>query len=292
MGLRTRLGDWRDKVRPRPPAVSVVRVSGLIGDLARLQGGISLDSLGEQLERAFRLPNVKTVALAINSPGGSAAQSGLIAQRIRDLSARHRVPVVAFVEDAAASGGYWLACAADEIFAHETSIVGSIGVVSSSFGLSEAIARLGVERRVHTAGERKSFLDAFRPEAPEDVVRLQSLLGDIHEAFMAAVRSSRGGRLRATPEDLFNGDFWSGRRALELGLIDGLGELRGVMRQRYGDEVKIRTIVGRQPIWRRLVGGARGPARGGGEIEVSAARLVSGALSALEARAIWGRLGL
>ena len=271
--------------------VATVRLSGVIGDVGRLRGALSLESLVEPLERAFRLGNVKTVALVVNSPGGSAVQSALIAQRIRDLAALHKVPVVAFVDDVAASGGYWLACAADEIFAQEASIVGSIGVVSSGFGFTEAIEKLGIERRVHTAGERKSFLDPFQPENPADVARLEAILREIHETFIATVRSRRAGRLRGESAELFTGDFWTGRRALDLGLIDGLGEVRSLMRQRFGNKIKIRTVGGRRSL-RRLLGGVRlslGHRSYGDDFGV---RLASGVLDALEARALWSRFGL
>jgi len=175
----------------------------------------------------------------VNSPGGFPVQSTLIAKRIRDLAQERQVPVLAFCEDVAASGGYWLACAADEIFAQESSVIGSIGVISSGFGFQEAIAKLGIERRLYTAGEKKSLLDPFQPEKPEDVKRLEALQSDIHASFMDLVRSRRGKRLKGDEKDVFSGAFWTGRRALELGLVDGIGDLRTVLRDRFGDKVRV-----------------------------------------------------
>src|SRR5208282_2783942 len=184
------------------------------------------------------------VALALNSPGGAATQSALIAARVRQLAEEKGVPVIAFVEDVAASGGYWLAAAADEIYASETSIVGSIGVISAGFGFHELIARLGIRRRLYTAGERKSLLDPFLEENPADVERLKALQGEVHEAFKAHVRARRGSKLKASEEVLFNGEFWTGKRALELGLVDGIGELRETLRRRFGDKVRLRPVGG------------------------------------------------
>lgn len=235
---------------------------------------------------------VRAVALAINSPGGSAVQSALIAQRVRALAGEHHLPVTAFVEDVAASGGYWLACAADEIFAQEASIVGSIGVVASGFGFTGLLDKLGVERRLHTAGDRKAQLDPFRPEDPEEVARLKALLDDIHRSFVAMVRERRGDRLRAPDETLFSGEFWTGRRALDLGLIDGFGEIRSVMRARYGDMVKLRVVGTRIPLWKRLMRRSDLPLAGlsvGGGL---ASDLAEALLTALEERALWSRYGL
>jgi serine protease SohB len=225
-----------------PPTVAVLPLSGVIGALGPRRRGLSLTALAPVIERAFKASNLKAVALAINSPGGSPVQSALIQRRIRALAEEKKVPVFAFAEDAAASGGYWLALAGDEIYADENSIVGSIGVVSAGFGFADAIRRLGIERRVHTAGEKKSFLDPFREEKPEDVARLRALQDEIHENFRAFVRARRGNKLKASEDELFSGEFWTGRRALALGLIDGLGDLRAVMRGRYGKEVRFRTF--------------------------------------------------
>src|SRR5229473_645427 len=213
--------DWlRNRLRRRP-AVPVVRLSGVIAAGGMLGSrGLSIESVAPLLARAFSLRGAKAVALALNSPGGSPVQSALIAQRIRLLAAEKKLPVIAFVEDVAASGGYWLACAADEIIADPASIVGSIGVVSASFGFQDLIARIGVERRVHTSGERKAMLDPFRPEDPNDVERLKALQTEIHGDFKTWVRERRGLRLKGSDDTLFSGEFWTGRRALEFGLID------------------------------------------------------------------------
>ncbi|TCP44519.1 S49 family peptidase [Rhodovulum marinum] len=256
------------------PLVAVLRLSGPIAASAR--GGASLSDAGlaPLIERAFRKGKPAAVALAVNSPGGSPAQSALIGARIRRLAEDHKVPVFAFVEDVAASGGYWLACAADEIFVDRSSIVGSIGVIYAGFGFPDLIARYGVERRVHAAGESKSFLDPFQPEKPEDVDRLMQLQTPIHEAFKAHVRARRGDRL-TTEDGLFTGDVWVGEQAVERGLADGIGHLVPVMKDRFGDKVKFALHSPRKGLLSRL-----------------GAPSVAGVLDELEARAHWARYGL
>lgn len=271
-----------------PPVVAVIRLSGVIGSMGPLRSGMTLSGLAPQIERAFKIPRVKAVALAINSPGGSPVQSALISQRIRDLSEEKQVPVIAFAEDVAASGGYWLACAGDEIFANESSIVGSIGVISAGFGFPELIKRFGVERRVHSAGERKAMLDPFREENPKDVARLKALHKDIHESFKDHVRTRRGVLLKGSERSLFNGDIWTGRQAVELGLIDGIGELRHVLRQRYGEKLRLKRVDGARPWWRRLPMGTQQPPADRPLSQTWAA----GLLAAVEERALWGRYGL
>jgi len=270
--------------RARRPVVAVIRLSGVIGATGPLRSGLTLSDLATQIERAFKIPRLKAVALAINSPGGSPVQSALIGQRIRDLAEEHEVPVIAFTEDVAASGGYWLACAADEIYANENSIVGSIGVISSGFGFSELIQRFGIERRVHTAGDKKALLDPFEAEDPKDVARLKSLQKEIHQSFMDQVRTRRGDRLKGSDKLLFSGEFWTGRRALELGLVDGLGELRQILRQRYGEKLQLKPVDGSRPWWRRrLPFGGQGPMM---------QEWAVGLLAAAEERALWSRYGL
>lgn len=235
----------------RKPTVAVIRLQGLIGAGARPgAGGLSDAALRPLLERAFQRKKPVALALAINSPGGSPVQSSLIGARIRRLSDKHKVPVHAFVEDVAASGGYWLASAADRIWADDSSILGSIGVISAGFGFTELIDRWGIERRVHTSGKSKSQLDPFRPEKPEDVARLDAILDTIHEAFKDQVRARRSDRLADEP-DLFTGAFWTGRKAVELGLADGIGHLEPKMRDLFGD-VRFEHYGMRQPLLRRL----------------------------------------
>ncbi len=240
--------------RLRPgPVVPVVRLAGVIGVPPLRRGGLSLTALDRPLRRAFGQRGAVAVALAIDSPGGSAAQASLVATRIRALAEEKELPVLAFVEDVAASGGYWLACAADEIHADPCSILGGIGVISAGFGFAEAIRRLGIERRVHTKGERKAFLDPFREERPEDLAVLDELQEDLYERFKTFVRERRGDRLRIAEEEAFSGRVWSGRRAAALGLVDGLGEMRDVLRRRYGDKLRLRLVnPPRQPWWRGL----------------------------------------
>jgi signal peptide peptidase SppA len=281
MRIRERL--YLDKLWPRTPVVAVLRFEGVIMPRAR-RGGVSLESHAAAIERAFRAANLMAVALVVNSPGGSAVQSALLFRRIRELADEKQVPVIAFTEDVAASGGYWLALAGDEIFSEETSILGSIGVISASFGFSQLIGRLGVERRLHTSGERKSLLDPFLPENPSDVERLTALQQDIHRAFKEHVCRRRAGKIDAADDTLFNGDVLTGRMALDRGLVDGIGELRAVMRARYGDKVRLRPFSAerrRWPLWGRLPFAAREPAA-----------FIADLADWIEARLLWARFGL
>lgn len=272
------------------PVVAVIRLTGVIGQGASpLRSGMTVAALNQPIEAAFRVKRLKAVALAINSPGGAPAQSSLILKRIRALADENDIPVFAFAEDVAASGGYMLACAADEIFADETSVIGSIGVVSAGFGFPGLLRRLGIERRLHTAGERKGILDPFSPERPEEVELLKSLQRDVHDSFKDIVRERRAGKLKADEDALFNGEFWTGKRALELGLIDGIGELTAVMKERYGDKVRFRPVGPRQS-WLKRKLGAAWP---GGTPSASYAGAIAGdLLAAVEERALWGRFGL
>ncbi len=233
----------------RKPMVAVIRLQGMIA-ASSSPGRLNDASLAPLIEAAFQRGKPKAVALVINSPGGSPVQSALIAARIRRLAEKHKVPVHAFVEDVAASGGYWLATAGDEIHADANSILGSIGVISAGFGLQDFIARYGVERRVYTSGESKSQLDPFRPENPEDVARLRGLMDQIHGNFIEQVKARRGARLNG--ENLFTGEFWVGTRAVELGLADAIGHLVPVMQERFGDKVRFRQYGLRRPFLSRL----------------------------------------
>jgi serine protease SohB len=254
------------------PVVSVIRLQGVIAAGAR---GASLSDAGlaPLIEKAFRKGKPKAVAVVINSPGGSPVQSSLIAARIRRLADEKEVPVHAFVEDVAASGGYWLACAADDITIDATSIVGSIGVISQGFGFPEFLARYGIERRVHTAGRSKSLLDPFRPEKPEDVARLNELLVQIHDSFISHVKARRGGRIG--DRDLFDGSIFAGEKAVEVGLADGIGHLVPEMKRRYGDKVRFIVHQQRKPFLGRLAG-----------------QFAADALSEVEERAAFARFGL
>ena len=234
----------------RRPRVAVLRLSGTIGGSGR-GGGLNDAALAPLIERAFRRGKPLAVALILNSPGGSPVQSSLIAARIRRLADETKTPVHAFVEDVAASGGYWLACAADDIWADDSSILGSIGVISAGFGFHELIDKWGIERRVHTAGESKSTLDPFRPQSPEDVARLHSILEPIHAAFKDHVRTRRGARL-AADQDLFTGAFWAGREAVRLGLADGIAHPVPKLKALYGDKIRFEVHGMRRPLLRRL----------------------------------------
>ncbi len=263
-----------------PPLVTVVRLTGVIGRVGGLQRGLSLAALSDILDTAFKPKRLSAVALAINSPGGSPVQSSLIAGRIRQLSDEKKVPVLAFVEDVAASGGYWLATAADEIYADESSIIGSIGVITAGFGFPQLLDRIGVERRVHAQGARKAMLDPFRPEQPGDVARLSALQAELHQGFKAIVRHRRGDKLKGGDDLLFEGDVWTGRGAFDLGLIDGIGDLRSVLRRRFGDKVKMRVVGERRSWWRRRLGLGLGR------------QWAAEAMAAVEDRALWARFGL
>ena len=228
------------------PKVSVLRLSGVIASGgSALRKNLNYETLEPVIKKAFADQKQNAVILCINSPGGSPVQSALIGKRIRQLADKNNTPVIAFCEDVAASGGYWLASCADEIYADEASIIGSIGVISAGFGFTEAIAKLGVERRIYTSGDSKSMLDPFKNENLKDVKRLQALQTEIHEYFIAHVKSRRGERLNEE-EPLFTGTFWTGARAKQLGLIDGIGAMHSVLTERYGEKVKLRQITGKK----------------------------------------------
>ena len=239
MGLLNRIFFWRKK----KPVVPVVRLGGVIAASGSgMRRGISLETVEPQLKKAFSIRRAKAVALIINSPGGSPVQSSLIGRRIRDLAKRADVPVLAFCEDVAASGGYWLAASADEIFADPASIIGSIGVVSAGFGFDKAIKKIGVDRRVHTAGESKMILDPFQPEQTEEVVRLKALQAEIHAQFIAHIENRRGAKLKGDRSELFSGAFWTGETAVKLGLVDAIGEIRQTINSRFGDDTELMMI--------------------------------------------------
>ena len=281
------------RFRRGEPVVPVVRLSGVIGVSSPLRPGLTLSGIARTLDRAFAVPNASTVALVINSPGGSPVQSHLIFRRIRELAAEKNRRVIAFVEDAAASGGYMIACAADEIIADPHSIVGSIGVVGGTFGFDKLIEKIGVERRLYTSGDHKAMLDPFLPENPDDVERLKKLQRQIHDSFIALVKSRRGGKLNGPENDLFSGEYWTGSRGLELGLVDGIGDLRGVLRQRFGDKL-VMPLISAERGWlgRRVAGVAGGDLLAGMPGGGLAAGFADDLISALEARAMWARFGL
>jgi signal peptide peptidase SppA len=284
--LVNRLAAWRDR-----PVVAVVRLTGVIGPSSGpMRPSLNLASLAGVIEQAFRQRGLKAVALAINSPGGSPVQSALVHDRIRALADEKHIPVYAFCEDVAASGGYWLACAGDEIYANATSIVGSIGVISGGFGFDKMLHKLGIDRRIYTAGEKKAFLDPFQAENEADVRRLKALQKEIHDQFKAHVRGRRGDRLQGTDRKLFSGEFWTGESALPLGLVDGIGELRQTMRAKFGPRTRFKVLQpGRSWLQRRLGLAAEGR---GGEGWSDGLNLADGLVAAIERRALWSRYGL
>ena len=229
--------------------VSSIPLSGIIAPNMGRRKGLNLYELDKVIEQAFSVKNLKAVVLQINSPGGSPVQSEMISKRIRDLSEDKNIPVLAFVEDVAASGGYWLACAADEIFASKASIIGSIGVVSSGFGFDKAIKKIGVDRRLYTSGENKAILDPFLPENKDDIKRLKDIQKELHNQFISFVKLRRGSKITDKNKDLFTGAFWSGEKSLELGLIDDYGEMKSVLKQRFGENVKIKEFAPKKKLF-------------------------------------------
>jgi serine protease SohB len=289
--LSTRLYDavkpfiprrWRGDV----PLVPVVRLTGIIGFSTPLKPGLTVAAIAKALDRAFSMRHARAVALLINSPGGSPAQSHLIFRRIRQLSEEKGLRVIAFVEDVGASGGYMIACAGDEIVCDMSSMVGSIGVIGGSFGFDKLMEKLGVERRLYTSGERKAMLDPFLPEKPEDVKRLKQIQSEIHEAFIALVKERRGAKLTGPEKTLFSGEYWTGSTALELGIVDAIGDVRSFLRERYGEEVLLPLVATEKGFLKRLRGS---------DAELGLLTrpgLAEELVSALEARALWSRYGL
>jgi len=277
------------RLRPGTAVVPVVRLSGLIGSVTPLRPGMSLAGVARTLERAFATKNAKAVALVINSPGGSPVQSRQIYLRIRQLAAEKKLPVLVFVEDVAASGGYMLACAGDEIFCDPSSILGSIGVVGGSFGFQELIKKVGIERRLYTAGEHKAMLDPFLPENPDDVARVKALQREIHALFIALVKQSRGVRLKGADDVLFTGEYWAGETSVSLGLADAIGDLRSTLRARYGEKVLTPVIAPATGLLSSLLGRKSGA---GTLVQFDGiAGLPDEVISALETRAIWAKFG-
>ncbi|MGM4925985.1 S49 family peptidase [Tardiphaga sp. 804_B3_N1_9] len=277
------------RFRRATAVVPVVRLSGTIGAVTPLRPGLSLAGVARLLDKAFATKNAKAVALVINSPGGSPVQSRQIYLRIRQLAAEKKLPVFVFVEDVAASGGYMIACAGDEIFVDPSSIVGSIGVVGGTFGFQELIKKIGVERRLYTAGEHKAMLDPFLPEDPNDVARLKSLQREIHAIFINLVKDSRGARLKGAEDVLFSGEYWAGEKSIALGLSDAIGDLRSVLRARYGDKVQMPVIAQPSGMLSGLLGRKSGA---GSQLSMDGlSGLPDQLISALETRALWSKYG-
>ena len=289
--LTDRVMEWIPaRLRRGAAVVPVVRLSGLIGAVTPLRPGMSLAGIARTLERAFSMKNAKAVALVINSPGGSPVQSRQIYLRIRHLAAEKKLPVLVFVEDVAASGGYMIACAGDEIFCDPSSIMGSIGVVGGTFGFQDLIKRIGVERRLYTAGEHKGMLDPFLPENPDDVTRIKAIQREIHALFIALVKQSRGARLKATDDVLFTGEYWAGETSVSLGLADAVGDLRSTLRARYGDKVVTPVVAPSTGLLSGLLG--RKSAGAGTLAPLDGfTGLPDELISALESRAIWAKFG-
>jgi serine protease SohB len=275
------------RLRGDIPIVPVVRLTGLIGFSTPLKPGLTLATLARPLERAFRVRQARAVALVINSPGGSPVQSHLIFQRIRQLADENARRVIAFAEDVAASGGYMIACAADEIICDPASLVGSIGVVGGSFGFAKLLDKLGVERRLYTSGEHKAMLDPFLPENPGDVDRIKAVQREIHSGFIELVKERRGSRLNGSDKILFSGEYWTGGKAIEYGLADAIGDVRSTLRQRFGEDVATPLMLPARGWFGRVQ-----PAVESRELFSLPGDLGEQIISALESRAIWSRYGL
>ncbi|MBJ7577595.1 S49 family peptidase [Devosia sp. MC532] len=271
--------NWFAKFLKRNPVVPVVRLHGTIAAESR-PGRLNIAGVEPLLQRAFTMKSAPAVAIIINSPGGSPVQSRLISKRIRELADQHKKPVLVFVEDIAASGGYFIAVAGDEIFVDPSSIVGSIGVIMSGFGFVEAINKLGIERRVHTAGRNKSTLDPFMPQKAEDVERIKSVELEIHQVFIDHVKAYRGAKLKADDDTLFTGEWWTGLRGVELGLVDGIGDIYATLRERFGPKVELKIIAPKKPMFAM-------PRFG-----LSTGTLVEELSTSLNDRAHWSRFGL
>jgi len=277
MGLLTGIREWTKRRMGRGgPVIPVVRLQGVIAADTR-PGRLNIAGVSPLLERAFKMKGADVVAIIVNSPGGSPVQSRLISKRIRDLADEHGKRALVFVEDAAASGGYFIAVGGDEIIADPSSIVGSIGVIYAGFGFEEAIAKLGVTRRVYTAGANKSTLDPFLPEKATDVERIKTFELDIHQVFIDHVKSRRGAKLKAPDDQLFTGEWWTGMRGLELGLVDSLGDLHGVLSERYGPDLTLRFIAPKRPLF---------------SVPRLGLSLAGDAMATIEDRTHWSRFGL
>jgi len=263
------------------PVVAILPLEGVIGSGSRFSSALNLAGIEEKINQAFDVYNVKAVALAVNSPGGSPVQSELIMRRIQKLSVEKKIPVYAFAEDVAASGGYLISLAADEIYANEASIVGSIGVISAGFGFHKAIEKIGVDRRVYAAGDNKSVLDPFQPEQEKDIKILKDIQKDIHEFFKNLVKERRGDRLKGTQKVMFSGQFWAGQEAVKLGLIDGIGDIHSTMKEKLGDKTKFKRIKEEKGFIKGLLGmtGAK-------------TKITDDIAATLEAGSLWSRFGL
>ena len=276
--------------RKKVPQVAVIKLTGVIAASSSLRKGLNLQGIETHLYDAFSNKRTTAVALVLNSPGGSPVQSDLIQKRVRDLGQEFKKPIYVFCEDVAASGGYWIALAGDEIYANASSIIGSIGVVSAGFGFKEAIGKLGIERRIYSTGPNKGMLDPFEDEDPKHVQRLKNLQEEIFTLFREWVLSQRGSKLKGAHEELFSGAFWTGVKAKELGLIDGLGELREIMQDRFGEDVLFKNYAPKTGILSKLGLGSESVSGISKDFTINS--MLPDAMEWIEQRATWGRFGL
>ncbi|MCJ8323140.1 MAG: S49 family peptidase [Rhizobiales bacterium] len=281
------------KMRSTNPIVATVRLTGVIGEGSSFKAGLNLASVKDALEKAFEMNKIDAVAISINSPGGSPVQSALIHDRIRALSKKHDVSVYTFAEDVAASGGYWIVLAGDEVYAHETSIIGSIGVIMSTFGVDRLMKKWDIDRRVYTSGKNKNKLDMFMPENKQDVALINQMSGDIHDAFKQHVRDRRKDKLKSDDETLFNGDFWAGKRAKDHGLIDGIGDVYSVMKEKFGEQVRFKDVsIGKKGLLKKMFGSSTPAALAGGNVSDIGVGVAHGLAQVAEEKALWNRFGL
>ena len=257
-----------------------IRLTGVIGSAGRFKQGIEFSGQQEIIKKAFSFKKSKNIAISINSPGGSPVQSHLIHDYIRQLAKKNEKKVIVFAEDVAASGGYLIACAGDEIYANSSSIVGSIGVISASFGFQDAIKKIGVQRRVYTAGKNKSTLDPFKEEKEEDIERIKRLQLELHSDFIKVVKKSRGSKLK-DPEknNTFTGEFWSGTTSMKLGLIDGIGNAEQILREKFGEDIDIKKLEKPKSFIAK-------------KLSSSIDNQIDNIASVIEERALWQKFGL
>ena len=294
--MRNKISKVWDKLynfirKRRGPVISVIQLKGVIGGASSIRTGLSLSSLDKGIEGAFSHSGLKAVVLIVNSPGGSPVQSLLISNRIRSLADEKKIPVLAFAEDVAASGGYWLLSSADQIYASPSSIIGSIGVVSGGFGFTELIKKLGIERRLYTSGEKKAMLDPFSPEKASDLRHLKKVQDDIHDEFVNIVKLRRNGLLKGPDREIFSGAFWTGKKALELGLIDGLGDFYSVINEKFGKNIRIKKMKENSSFFKRKFG-LYGKSLFFDLNHENSSVLCENVISAIENRLKWNRFGL
>ena len=266
--------------------IPVVYMSGIIGNIGGLRKGITLTSVEDLLEKAFNIKKSAAVAIIINSPGGSPVQSSLIYKRIKKLAKKNKTKVIFFVEDVAASGGYYIACAGDEIYVDENSIVGSIGVIYTSFGFDKLIKKYGIERRIFTTGKYKSILDSFQKQKLSDVKKLKSIQTEIFKNFKDIVLKSRIKKINKKNKNIFSGSFWTGKEAIKLGLVDGIGDLKTIMEKKFGEKLRYVSIKPKKSFLKGILSKSFYS-----KDLLDTKKIINDMMTYMESRNIWGRYG-